>query len=425
MSLFATVLGVVMAACPIVAAMAVVAVVIFLINSSVRRRREALASELGLVREGRQLVGEIDGLSVRTYTVSRGGKNKKTYAIVEVDLPGMPPDLAVVGRLGKGAKQDIDVGDRLFDHAYRIDASGLGLAWLSEDARHTLRRHGLALRGGQVISDVRGDVSAAQIQVAVEGARALRVDDPVAKLQEISERDPSPRMRARAIDALLDQPGGTTDELLGRWVTQDGLPGILASVHRGHPFDRRLREIEDIDRHLLGEHLSRHGPPERIVELIDALTPSTPRPVWYMATEAAANHGSEAVRAAVVRALGRFGDAAFFADRAVRALVAGGPEVEGTLVELLPRLDQGLPEALTWLEEHGEVGSVSALDRMLEGSWPMSDTRERAQRAKRAIQGRAAGVRGGLALAADGAAGALSEAQSAAGRVSVAQKAGS
>ncbi|MCA9489917.1 MAG: hypothetical protein KC621_08335 [Myxococcales bacterium] len=425
MSVFATVLGLLIGSCPFVVFVIAMIGLVWMSQSSARQRRQALADELGLARTAGRLEGEIDGLSVVAYTESRGGKNKTTYAVVEVGLPELTPDVAVVGRLGRSAKQDIDIGDPSFDHAYRIDVSGLGLAWLSAARRQAMRRHGLILKRGKVVTDLRGSLRAEQVRSTVEGAKALRMTDPVAELRAIAAEDPSLRMRARAIDALLDQPDRVTLDELETWEHHEGLPGLLATARLGRAFDRRLRELEDKDRHLLGDHLSRHGAPDRIVELIDVLGPSTPRPVWFMATEAAANHGSTEARDAIVRALGRFGDASFFADRAAHALVRGGPEVQGALVDLLPRLDQSLPEALGWLEEHGEVSAVAALDRMLAESWPMSETRERAQRAKRAIQGRASGARGGLALATDAAAGALSEAQSVAGRLSAVQKAGS
>lgn len=378
-----------------------------------RHRRRALAEALGLTLDGGEMVGVIDGVPVVVHTVRRGGKNKTTHTIVEATLRGAPHDLSMVR---SGGTRDLRVGDPPFDDTYRLDATGLGLAWLSAHARDTLLTYGLVVRDGRVISDRRGDVEVSAVREILAAMRTLQVDDPVATLGHVVASDPSARMRALAIGALVEE-GCATATQLDAWAEQPGLPGTLARACTGRPLGSEVHATDNGDRYLLAEHLARNGPASAIAELVDALGPDTERPVWFRVTEAATRHPGADVRTAVARAVERLGRDVFFADRAALALVTGGPEVEALLEPLLPRLEQSLSAVFGWLEEHGDVGAVPWLDRVTAASWPLSDTRDRAQKAKRAIQSRAGGERGGLALAHDGAAGALSEARNASGRL--------
>lgn len=388
----------------------VVLFVVLLAQAGARRQR-ATASSLGLQREGKADVGEIDGLPVRVRTERRGGKHKRTWTIVEVELRGAPTDFHVVGGLSRDAQQDLNLGDPPFDAKYRVDADGLALAWLSAPARLAMVANRFTIQRGRVVSDSVGAIDASHVRAVVEAVGALQVADPIARLREIAASDPSRRMRARAIRALHEEPGGADTALLERWAGEEGLPGLIAATCLSRPLPPdRVAALEDVDRFLLAEHLVGHGTPAQIAAFVDTLPANTPRPVWFQATEAAARHADPAVREAVARAATRFGGKGFAADRAVVALVTGGPEVEPLLTPLLLGLEQSLPDALGWLERHGTVGSVAWLDRVLEGAWPMTDTRERAQRAKRAIQARTTGDRGAVALAEASTAGGLSEA---------------
>jgi hypothetical protein len=123
---------------------------------------------------------------------------------------------------------------------------------------------------------------------------------------------------------------------------------------------------------------------------------------------------------AVVEALERVEVDTFVVDRALAALTTSAdPSNEPTILRLVPRAERGREAALGWLEARGTVAAVPVLDALIDASFPLTDARRDAERAKAAVQARLGGTRGQLSLAADDARGGLAVAETAAGRLSV------
>jgi hypothetical protein len=276
--------------------------------------------------DGACLTGVLDGLPVVVRTELRGGNTKSTWTVVAVDLVGAPSGLAVVGSGASVAVQDLDLGDPSFDPRFRVDAEGLGLAWLSAPARAELRSRSLHIVAGRLTVEWRGGLDASRIRRHVACAARLQVADPLEQLRSIAASDPSPRMRARAIGALHAEPGGAPAELLAEWADQPGVAGVFAATCLHRPLEvAALAALDDRDRYLVAQRLVRQGTPGDVVALVEALPTSTPRPVWFQVTEAAASRATPEVREAVARAVARLGGGAFVADRAAKVYSGTAP----------------------------------------------------------------------------------------------------
>jgi hypothetical protein len=403
------------------------AAVAFFAQDRARRRREMVA-ELGLEPIEGGFAGEIGGRWVRLTTERRGGKNKVTWHLVEIALPEVPPDLSCApdGPLARGP--DLRLGDPAFDRGFQVDLGEAGLAWLDATVRRELLRFERAtLRHGHLVVEQRDVIpEAAFVRRAVALAARLGDRDPRAALADMAVRDPMPWVRLRAAAAAAPEDAPALAEALAD--RRDALDTVAHAilVRSGPALAAALARTPTDDLYVAVDALGRLEDPGLLAAAIGTVSRlRPPRPVWFLLTAAAARLPTAEVRAAVLRALPEApGDAVgFWADRAVVALAAqpAGAETEAALADLLALAESEHPRALAWLEAHGTVGSVPAVDALHQRSWALGPTREAATRTKRAIQTRAGGDRGGLALA-DDTGGGLSVAETSAGRLARARQ---
>jgi hypothetical protein len=352
----------------------------------------------------------------------RGGKNKTRWYITEIAVGELPARFVLRREALLDVGSDEVIGDPVFDAAFRVDLGGDGLPFLDAETRDVLRRSARFTLGGQILRfEERSRWSAERVRGWVALADRLGERDPALALRQMAMSDPAPRVRVRAMEELAArQP----DEgvLAAGLEAESPLVRLGAAILLGRTRELAdgLADVDDADRHRALGLLARRGTAEQVVVALASLAGAVPRPLWFAATEAARAHPTPAVLTAVVEALGRMPADAFVVDRALVALTAApDPTIEPWVLSFVPHADRSREAALDWLAAHGTVAAVPVLDALIAASFPLTDARRDAERAKDAVQGRLVGSAGQLSLAADDARGGLAVARSAAGRLSV------
>lgn len=368
-----------------------------------RRARDAA---LGLTKDGQDLVGRVEGREVHlsNHVVSTG-KGSVIWWTTRVGVPEVRDHLELipVEVFESGGHA---TGDAAFDAVSRVPGRyPLALAWLEARNRALLGTSRAKLRDGVLSTTATAEPSEAHVRALVAAANRMGAVEPAASLAAIATTD-APKVRVRALGLLAGVDRARATELARGAAQSDVLEErslALVLVGDQQVLVDRLERGSDEDRHELLDALSRFGTPALVAAAADALPAGPlPRPLWFVLTAAVAAHPSRAALDAVLRRWPAQleAHAEFAADRLLVAATAlGDPELEGTVAEALGSARQEAERGLRWLAEHGTVASVPALDALLAGTWPLTELRDHATTCKRAIQGRAAGARGGLSEA--------------------------
>jgi hypothetical protein len=320
--------------------------------------------------------------------------------LLSVAVPALPEGLRLEpGRADEAAR----TGDPMFDHRFRAQVPPDALGWLAPSVRR-------ALRAFERVEIVTGTVrlwcrpvSRADLPVALRLARTLQNHDPVNGLREIVTHDDAVRLRVRAA-ALLD--AGIADSVSLR-TAADHLVVALLRARRPEVLARIVLDAPRDETFQLVRGLVDLGRGDVVAALVEQLDPSR----WTVRSQlrsvivgAAAQMGSPQVEAALLRVVNDpdrvpdpvHGDATLVLEL---LLSVAAPTLAPRVVALLPRAEHHHERAGAWLARHGSVADVPALDAMVEGPSVPGRLLMAATEAKRGIQARAAGDRGGLAFA--------------------------
>lgn len=414
----------------------VLALVLWL-NLLARDQRRRLASELGLTLERGALQGVVDGRAVRlAFEHRKRGRRRMQLFVLRIGIPEVPAGLRLRPPLHRHLSNpgpDRVLGDPRFDAAFRVQIEDGHLAWLDAETRRQLLSFAVdSVADGEMWFELLTLPTSAEVRARVRVADGMARRDPREALRRIAAADPSPQMRILALEVLTrDHAGDEVSLLVSDLARSADLPVVRAAATLLAGRARELTEVwsglPPTDLHAMFGLLARRGDAEQVACALDGLSAPLPRPIWFVATAAAAARPSGAVRDAVERAADRLAqgdDVAFVADRALHALLSeASTETQPYVLRWVGRADAAVPDALRWLGAHGTVEAVPVLNALLADTWPLGETRRAAEAAKAAIQARAGGDHGGLAIASADARGALSEGASAQGALAEARRA--
>jgi hypothetical protein len=381
------------------------------------RRERAEYVAMGLVRGRDGFTGSVAGLTAKLYTSKRdiGNNRTRTWYHAQLEVPGLPAGFSVTPGDGTAPGDDTTVGDPRFDPWFRVKVPGCSLGLLDARARAAFS------------SDHHADLWTVSLEssdpwtperVAALGRLAThlaaRSADPWASLAELATDEPLHAVRLRAMTALAaDEPERARPVFEAAAAGPDPTSRAAALIHLGRTdgLAEALSAAPAAHLHPLATTLA-VGTSAQVAVALGALGNSPlPRPVWFLLTAAAAARPSPEVRRALLAALPHQAvgeDVTFANDRAAVAL-CGDPaaDAEAALLPLLGSLDAAIVPVVAWLVERGTISAIPAIDEVV-GRYGSAD-RARLAYARAAIQGRAAGERGGLAVVADPDAGGLSE----------------
>lgn len=440
---------------------------------AINRAWRRAARELGLVYERRRsdrasiLSGTMDGLEISISAGTQGaGRDADTVAakrgagrdewetcdVVNIDGAGAhSTGVSVHPRVhfaaARGIPTGIPTGDAEFDARFRIEGSSAGaLAMLGRDARRFL----LDLRAPQPWTLlITGSVSEPILRVLIHGeprgvegkvravraaaaiARATRLEGGIADGLTRNVRSDVQAVRMRSLRCLIDAMGeehpavkeacrlALNDEsaeirvVAARELGADGVPVLLALVlDADEAFDVRAEAARAF---------VEHADDETFRLFVDRHLDSADAALRRLAIEAV---GDRSWIAALPRLLEPRPDAhpSDIRATAIALRKLGDSAAEPILIEWLGSPVSAVAAASA--RALGFVGSIAAVEPLLplaRGAWGASEVRAAARDALRRIQSRLGPVEAGrLALVdVDGAAGALSEADDAAGRVAI------
>lgn len=328
------------------------------------------------------LRGAVDGRAVRlTFEDRRRGTRRRQVFGLRIGIPEVPVGLRLRRRPHRHRSEpgpDRLLGDARFDAAFQVPVEDGHLAWLDAETREQILSFAVhSVADGEMRFERLTLPTSAEVRVADGMARR----DPTEALRRIAAADPSPQMRILALEVLTrDHAGDEVSLLVSDLARSADLPGVRAAATLLAGRARELTEVwsglPPTDLHAMFGLLARRGDAEQGACALDGLSAPLPRPIGFVATAAAAARPSGALR-----------------------------------------------DALRGLGAHGTVEAVPVLNALLADPWPLGETRRAAEAAEAAIQARAGGDHGGLAIASADARGSLSEGASAQGALAEARRA--
>lgn len=369
---------------------------------------QAAASSLGIsfVDGGmfgtkNKLLGHVEGFDVEVWVFSRGsGKSRTTYTGFRT--MGIPTTMKLGSEgfwssMGRALGiTDVEVGETMFDEAIKVSGQpGEVRALLDHPTREFVYRavksYGVSVDRA-VYCEARGTVT--------DTGRIIDIVETQVKLAQALSQDPSrERLLQNAMGADVDQVRINCLSHLVR--TQKGWPELIEAC-------AQLLHDEKDSLHVRAAALKALHELDATIDDLSTLS-SEPTPLGPVAIEAMLDRGDRPTREQTAALLAGSGAEVVLGCRAARHL--GGFEEE-----MIARLSDDLsPHALTALATVlGQVGSTRAVEALMpltKGLLTDGAVKDAARTAIAAIQERAGGNRGGLAMAEETGEGKLSVAQ--------------